>query len=119
MHCPASFRPILSILMVSNVIPGSEGNRGNKVPGSRETIVKIRLPIIPERTFQHAEETQASLQLSNQAGIAHLAFYHSQTLYHSFFVFEDVLRFPSMESIDKCQHTSLDGILCEHILSYT
>ena len=31
MHCPASFRPIFSILIVSNVIPGSDGNLGNKV----------------------------------------------------------------------------------------
>lgn len=32
MHCPASFRPIFSIVSVSKVIPGSEGNRGNRVP---------------------------------------------------------------------------------------
>lgn len=31
-HCPASFRPIFSIVSVSKVIPGSEGNRGNRVP---------------------------------------------------------------------------------------
>lgn len=32
MHCPASFKPIFSIFIVSSDIPGSEGNRGNKVP---------------------------------------------------------------------------------------
>ena len=41
MHCPASFRPIFSILIVSNVIPGSDGNLGNKVPGNRETAIKM------------------------------------------------------------------------------
>jgi hypothetical protein len=41
MHCPASFRPIFSILMVSKVIPGSDGNLGNKVPGNKETTIKV------------------------------------------------------------------------------
>lgn len=40
MHCPASFKPIFSILIVSNVIPGSDGNLGNKVPGNREKAIK-------------------------------------------------------------------------------
>lgn len=41
MHCPASFRPIFSILIVSNVIPGSDGNLGNKVPGNGEIAIKM------------------------------------------------------------------------------
>lgn len=42
MHCPASFNPIFSILTVSSVIPGSEGNRGNKVP-----VESLTLPSVP------------------------------------------------------------------------
>ena len=76
MHCPASFRPIFSILIVSKVIPGSDGNLGNKVPGLIQALFREVNPIPIKAALQWMGKIGGTLKDIFERGVLGLEAYH-------------------------------------------